>query len=146
MISTGYPFKCATRYDNEEYVCYLSEDDKIQDVFSKFMETILGKNFKPSKDYGVCIVYRGKQLRLVDEIFQIFSKKFANNIMLCFTQKKSNNKFLFKSNELPQKNSKTITIDNVEDEKSKSNECTSSVDDKSTSKVSNNLKKLFFNS
>ena len=88
MISTGYPFKCATRYDKEEYVCYLSEDDKIQDVFSKFMETILGKNFKPSKYYGVCIVYRGKQLRLVDEIFQIFSKKFANNIMLCFTQKK----------------------------------------------------------
>ena len=29
MISTGYPFKCATRYDNEEYFYYLSEDDKI---------------------------------------------------------------------------------------------------------------------
>ena len=44
MISAGYPFKCATRYDNEEYFCYLSEDDKIQDVVFKFMETILGKH------------------------------------------------------------------------------------------------------
>ena len=43
MINTDYPFKCTTRYDNEEYVCYLSENDKIQDVVSKFMETILGK-------------------------------------------------------------------------------------------------------
>ena len=57
-----------------------------------------------------------------------------------FHPKKINNKLLFKSNELPQKIYKTITIDNVEDEKSKSNECTSSVDDKSTSKNSNNLK------
>ena len=61
--------------------------------------------------------------------------------MLCFTQK-NYNKLLFKSNELPQKNSKTITIDDVEDEKSKLNECNSSVDDKSTSKVSKNLKTL----
>ena len=61
--------------------------------------------------------------------------------MLCFTQKKYN-KLLFKSNELPPKNSKTITIDDVEDEKSKLNECNSSVDDKSTSKVSRNLKTL----
>ena len=44
MISAGYSFKCATRYDNEEYVCYLSEDDKIKDVVFKFIETILGKN------------------------------------------------------------------------------------------------------
>ena len=58
MISAGYPFKCATRYDNEEYFCYLSEDDKIQDVVSKFMETILGKQFKPLKDYGARIVHR----------------------------------------------------------------------------------------
>ena len=43
MISAGYPFKCATRYDNEEYVFSLNEDDKIQDIVSKFMETILGK-------------------------------------------------------------------------------------------------------
>ena len=44
MISAGYPFKCATRYDNEEYLCYLSEDDKIQDVISKFTEMTVGKN------------------------------------------------------------------------------------------------------
>ena len=24
MMSVGYPFKCAIRYDNKEYVCYLS--------------------------------------------------------------------------------------------------------------------------
>ena len=58
MISTGCPFKCVTRHDDEEYVCYLSEDDKIQDVFSKFIETILGKQFKPLKDYGARIVHR----------------------------------------------------------------------------------------
>ena len=58
MISASYLFNCATRYDNEEYFCYLSEDDKIQDVVSKFMETILGKQFKPLKDYGARIVHR----------------------------------------------------------------------------------------
>ena len=57
------------------------------------------------------------------------------------TQKKSNNKSLFESKELPQKNSKTITIEDVEDENSKSNECTSSVDGNSTLKFSNNSKK-----
>ena len=63
-------------------------------------------------------------------------------IMYCYfsTKKKSISKLLFKSKELPQKNSKTITIDDVEDENSKSNECISSVDGKSTSKLSNNLK------
>ena len=45
MIIAGYPFKCVTQYDNEEYFCYLSEDDKIQDIVSKFMEMILGKKF-----------------------------------------------------------------------------------------------------
>ena len=62
--------------------------------------------------------------------------------MLCFTQK-NYNKLLFKSNELPQKNSKTITIDDVEDEKSKLNKCNSSVDDKSNSKVSKNFKNSY---
>ena len=42
MISTGYQFKCATLYDDEEYVCYLSEHDKSQDFVSKFMESIIG--------------------------------------------------------------------------------------------------------
>ena len=62
--------------------------------------------------------------------------------MYCYflTPQTSNNKSLFKSKELPQKNSKTITIDDVEDENSKSNECTSSVDGKSTSNLSNDLK------
>ena len=47
---------------------------------------------------------------------------------------------IFESKELPQKNSKIITIDDVGDKNSKSNECISSVDGKSTSKLSNNLK------
>ena len=59
MISAGYPIKCVTLYDNEEYVCYSSENDKIQDVISKCMETIMGNKFQPSKDYGARIVHRG---------------------------------------------------------------------------------------
>ena len=74
MISEGYPFKCATRYDNEEFFCYLSEDDKIQDVISKFMEMMMGKKIQFSKYYGACIVHRGKQLRPVDEIFPFFRR------------------------------------------------------------------------
>ena len=68
-------------------------------------------------------------------------------IMYCYfsTPQTSNNKSLFKSKELPQKNSNIITIDDVEDENLKSNECISSVDGKSTSKFSNNIKKLIFN-
>ena len=81
MISAVYPFKCVTRYDNEEYVCYLSENDKIQDVVPKFMETMLGDKFRPSKDYSARIVHRGKLLCPVDEIFLIFSKKNANNVL-----------------------------------------------------------------
>ena len=60
MISAGYPFKCATRDDNEEYVCSLSENDKIHDVASKFMENISGNKFKHSKYYGARIVHKGK--------------------------------------------------------------------------------------
>ena len=144
MISTGYPFKCATRYDNEEYICYQSENDTIQDVVSMFMESILGNKFKPSKDYGVSIVHREKHQLM--RFFQFFRRRMP--IMYCYfsIKKKSISKLLFKSKELPQKNSKTITIDDVEDENSKSNECISSVDGKSTSKLSNNLKKLTFNS
>ena len=51
------------------------------------MESILGNKFKPSKDYGVCIVHRGKQLCPIDEIFLIFSKKNAHNVLLFFNQK-----------------------------------------------------------
>ena len=48
MISKCCPLKCVTRHDDEEYVCYLSEHDKIQDVISKFMESIMGNKFQPS--------------------------------------------------------------------------------------------------
>ena len=108
MISTGYPFKCATLHDDEEYVCYLSEHDKSQDVVSKFMESIMGDKFEPSKDYGARIIHRGTQLGSDDEIFSIFSKKFANNnVLLHFTKKnEGSGKLLLKSIEFPRKNSK----------------------------------------
>ena len=44
LISAGYPFKRANRYDNKEYFGYLSEDDKMQDVVSMFVEIVFGKN------------------------------------------------------------------------------------------------------
>ena len=116
MISAVYPFKCVTRYDNEEYICYLNENDKIQDVVPKFMETILGDKFQPSKDYSARVVHRGKLLCPVDKIFPIFSKTFDNNVTLFFAKtNKRNYKLIFKSNELSQKNSKTTTIDDVKD-------------------------------
>ena len=43
-------------------------------------------------------------------------KKFANNVNYFTEKNKRNNKLLFKENELPQKNSKKIAIDNVADE------------------------------
>ena len=57
----------------------------------------------------------------------------------CKTCDKSSSK-VFKSKELPQKISKTITIDDVGVENSKPNEYTLSVDGKSHSKLSYNLK------
>ena len=108
MISVGYPFKCAILHDDEEYVCYLSEYDKSQDVVSKFMKSIMGDKFEPSKDYGARIIHRGTQLDPDDESFPIFSKKFANNnVLLHFTKKnEGSGKLLLKSNELPRKNLK----------------------------------------
>ena len=51
------------------------------------METILGNKFQPLKHYGDRIVHRGKQLCLVDEIFQFFRRKTL--IIYCYflTQK-----------------------------------------------------------
>ena len=57
----------------------------------------------------------------------------------CKTCDKSSSK-VFKSKELPQKISKTITIDDIGVENSKPNEYTLSVDGKSHSKLSYNLK------
>ena len=105
MKSAGYTFKCATLRDDEEYLCYLSEHDKSQDVVSKFMESSLGDKFEPSKDSGAHIVHRGKPLDPNGKMFQMFSKKFANNVLLHFTKKNiKSSKLLFKSIELPQKN------------------------------------------
>ena len=82
ILSSGYPFKSASRYDNEEYVCCLSENDKIQGVVSKLMETILRKKIKPSKDNCARIVHRGKRLCPVDEIFPIFRRRLL--IIYCY--------------------------------------------------------------
>ena len=117
MISAGYPFKCVTLHDDEKYVCYLSEHDKIQYVVSKFIESIMGDKSEPSKDYGARIVHRGNPLGPVDEIYPISSKKFANNVILHITKKnKRSSKLLLKSIELPQENSKKIASVDVEDE------------------------------
>ena len=35
--NTGNPFKCVTRYDDENFVCYLSEVDTIKDSISQFL-------------------------------------------------------------------------------------------------------------
>ena len=105
MISAGYPFICTTLHDNEAYVYYLSEQDKSQDIISKFMELVIGDRFDPSKDYGACIVHRGKSLGPDDEIFPISSNKFANNILLNFAKKN-----ILKSIELPRKNSKKLQL------------------------------------
>ena len=55
MIIAGYIFKCLTIHEDVEYVCYLSKQDKSQDIVSKFLESIIGDKFKPSKDYGVSL-------------------------------------------------------------------------------------------
>ena len=74
MISVGYPFKCAIFHDDEEYVYYLSEHEKSQDVVSKFIESIMGNKFQPSKDYDVSIIHKGSKLGADDEIFPIFQR------------------------------------------------------------------------
>ena len=72
------------------------------------MESIMSDKFEPSKDYGARIIHRGTQLGSDDEIFSIFSKKFANNnVLLHFTKKnEGSGKLLLKSIEFPRKNSK----------------------------------------
>ena len=87
MISTDYPFKCVTLHDNKEYVCYLSKHNKIKDVVSTFIESIMGDKFEPSKYYEVRIVHRRKPLGPVSEIFQIVKETFTNNKILNFTKK-----------------------------------------------------------
>ena len=74
MKSAGYTFKCATLRDDEEYLCYLSEHDKSQDVVSKFMESSMGDKFEPSKDSGAHIVHREKPLDPDGEMFQFFRR------------------------------------------------------------------------
>ena len=69
------------------------------------MESIMGDKFDPSKYYGACIVHRGKPLGPDDEIFQIFPKKFANNILLHFTKKNT-----LKPIELPRKFSTKLQL------------------------------------
>ena len=41
IISASYLFKCATRYDDDGFVCHLRENDTVQDVISKFMEMMV---------------------------------------------------------------------------------------------------------
>ena len=114
--NTSYTFNCVTRYDNEDLFCYLSEVDSIKDVISQFLKIIVGKSFKPSKEYGARIAHEGKELSSDDKIFPIFSKKFDNIVTLLFRKIiKRNNKLPVKSNELYDKEPKRITIDGVED-------------------------------
>ena len=122
IISTGYPFKCAIFHDNEEYVCYLSEHEKRQDVVSKFMESIMGDKFEPSEDYGVSIVHKGSKLGADVEIFQIFLQKFINNVLLYHSKKNDESyKSLLKSIKPSRETSRNITIADVEDEDDEKN-------------------------
>ena len=78
---------------------------------------VIGKSFKPSKDYGARIAHRGKALSPDNKIFPVFSKKFDNIVTLLFRKKfKRNNKLPVKSNKLSNKKPQKITIDGVEDE------------------------------
>ena len=74
IISADYPFKCVTLHDNEEYVCYLSEHNKIKDVVSTFIESIMSNKFEHSKYYEARIVHRRKPLGPVSEIFKLLRK------------------------------------------------------------------------
>ena len=71
----------------------------------------MGDKFEPSKDYGATIIHRGSKLGADDEIFLIFSNKFVNNVLLCYTKKnEESGKALLKSIELPRKNLKKLQL------------------------------------
>ena len=87
MKDAGYSFQFSTIHEDEEFVCYLSKHDKSKDIVSKLLESIMGDKFNPSKDYGVSVVCRGKQLGADDDISGIFTMKFVNIVGLYFSKK-----------------------------------------------------------
>ena len=87
MKDAGYSFQFSTIHEDEEYVCYLSKRDKSKDIVSQFLESIMGNKFQPTKDYGVSVICKGKQLGADDDISGIFTTKFVNNVRLVFSKK-----------------------------------------------------------
>ena len=81
MKDAGYSFQFSTIHEDEEYVCYLSKHDKSKDIDSKFLESIMGDKFKPSKDYGVSVICNGRKLGADVDISGIFTMKFVNKVI-----------------------------------------------------------------
>ena len=109
MKHIGHPFKCVTRYENEDYYCCLREVDTIKEILSQFLEIIMGNSYQSSKNYGARIAYKGATLSPDDKIFPILSKKIDNIVMLIFKPPiKRNSKFPIKSIERSNKKRKVI--------------------------------------
>jgi len=87
MKDAGYSFQFSTIHEDEEFVCYLSKHDKSKDIVSQFLESIMGNKFKPTKDYGVSVICKGKKLGADDDISGIFTTKFVNNVHLFLARK-----------------------------------------------------------
>ena len=82
MKHIGHPFKCVTRYENEDYYCCLREVDTIKEILSQFLKIIMGNSYQSSKSYSARIAYNGATLSPDDKICQTFSKKIGNIVIL----------------------------------------------------------------
>ena len=112
MKAAGLSFQFSTIYEEEEYVCYLGKRDKSKDIVSQFLESIMGNKFQPTKDYGVSVICKGKQLGADDDISGIFTTKFVNNVRLFFSKK---------NDMIPKSSLKTI--EPVQDSSNKKKNC-----------------------
>ena len=77
----GYPFKFVTHYNNENYYCFLKDEDTIKDLISQFFEIFIGPTYKPFQDYGAQIMFKGSIRKPDQSIFPISSKKDKNLVL-----------------------------------------------------------------
>ena len=82
MKHNSHSFKCVTLYEDEYYFYSLREVDTIKEVFSQFLEIIMGNSYQSFKNCGARIAYKGASLSPDDKIFSIFSKEIINIFML----------------------------------------------------------------
>ena len=75
MTGDGFPYKFATRHENEEYFCFLRVEDTIKEMIDDFLIIILGSEFSSSQDYGAQIMFGGKILTHDLRIKDIFKPK-----------------------------------------------------------------------